>query len=63
MSACACMGPTPTTCPCALQARGEKVPIKEAFISPDVFALLPEEDQQTINALKLKALDLYFRKL
>jgi len=41
------------------QARGEKIPVTEVFISPELFALLPEEDQNTINDLKVKALGLY----
>lgn len=61
MSACACMGP-PGDCPCLRQARGQKVPVTETHISPDLFALLPEEDKETINALKMKALALYLTK-
>jgi hypothetical protein len=52
------MGPA-GDCPCIRQSRGQKVPITETFISPDLFALLPEEDQRTINDLKHKALALY----
>lgn len=61
MSACACIGPA-GDCPCLRQARGEKVEIKETYISPELFALLSDEDKQTINALKMKALDLYLFK-
>jgi hypothetical protein len=57
MSVCACMGP-PGNCPCIRQARGEKIPVTEIFISPDLFDLLPENDKQTINELKMKALGL-----
>jgi hypothetical protein len=57
MSVCACMGP-PGNCPCIRQARGEKIPVTEIFISPDLFDLLPENDKQTINELKMKALAL-----
>jgi len=52
------MGP-PGNCPCIRQSRGEKIPVTEVFISPDLFDLLPEEDKQTINDLKVKALGLY----
>jgi hypothetical protein len=34
------------------------VPITETYISPDLFSLLPDEDKETINRLKLKALSL-----
>lgn len=45
------------------RARGETVPIVESYVSPDVFDLLPLEDKETINALKLKALMLYLNYL
>lgn len=61
MSACACIGPV-GNCPCVRQARGEKLPITETYISPDLFALLSDEDKQTINDLKHKALGLYLAK-
>lgn len=57
MSACACMGP-PGNCPCIRQARGEKLPITEIYIAPDLFELLPDSDKETINNLKMKALGL-----
>ena len=57
------MGP-PGNCPCIQKARGEVlIPLKETYISPDLFALLPEEDQKTINNLKHKALGLYLASL
>lgn len=62
MSACACMGPTPTTCPCARMARGESVPITETYIAPELFALLSDEDKETINRLKHKAFGLYLSR-
>lgn len=58
ITACACMGP-PGNCPCIRQARGEKLEITETYIAPDLFALLPDEDKQTINELKQKALGLF----
>jgi len=58
MSACACMGPA-GDCPCIRQSKGLPVPITETFISPQLFALLSDEDKRTINELKLKALGLY----
>ena len=61
MTACACLGP-PGNCPCIRAGRGEKLPINEIFIAPSLFALLPEEDQNTINDLKLKALGLLLTK-
>jgi hypothetical protein len=56
------MGP-PGNCPCIRQSRGQTIPTTETFISPDLFELLPEEDKQTINELKMKALALYLGKL
>lgn len=57
MSACACMGPS-GNCPCIRQARGEKIEITEIFTAPSVFAWLSDEDKNTINSLKMKALAL-----
>lgn len=56
MQLCACIGPV-GDCPCIRRARGEKVAITETHISASLFALLPEDDQNTINALKHKALE------
>ncbi len=61
MSACACIGPL-GNCPCIRQARGEKNEITETYIAPSLFALLPDEDKETINRLKLKALSLMLSK-
>jgi hypothetical protein len=58
LSACACMGPL-GDCPCLRRQRGQKVEITETTISPELFALLPDEDKETINALKHKALGLW----
>jgi hypothetical protein len=55
------MGP-PGNCPCIRQARGEKLPITEINISDSLFALLSDEDKNTINELKMKALALYLQK-
>jgi hypothetical protein len=55
------MGPA-GDCPCNRKAKGLPVPITETYISPELFALLPEEDQRTINELKLKALGLSLSK-
>jgi len=41
------------------QARGEKIAIAETQISADLFDLLPDEDKNTINDLKMKALSLW----
>jgi hypothetical protein len=51
------MGP-PGNCHCIRQARGEKIPVTEIYIAPSLFDLLPENDKQTINELKMKALGL-----
>src|ERR1035437_6725971 len=61
MSACACMGP-PGNCPCQKAARGEKIAITESHISADLFELLSDEDKNTINDLKAKALGIYLTK-
>lgn len=58
MSACACMGPA-GDCYCIRKARGQKIDIKETYISPELFALLSDEDKNTINELKHKALSLF----
>ena len=57
MSACACIGPI-GDCPCIRKEKGLYVPITEVYISPKLFELLPDEDKQTINELKHKALGL-----
>lgn len=61
MSVCACMGP-PGNCPCQKAARGEKIAIAESHISADLFELLSDEDKNTINDLKAKALGIYLTK-
>jgi len=61
MITCACTGPA-GDCPCIRQARGEKIEITEAFIAPELFALLPDEDKLTINKLKQKAFGLWFAR-
>jgi hypothetical protein len=38
------------------------VELVETFIAPDVFALLPDEDKQTINELKMKAVGLWLTR-
>jgi hypothetical protein len=48
------MGPA-GNCPCLRKQRGEYVPIVEAFIPPEVWAFLTEEEQNHINELKLRA--------
>jgi len=58
---CACIGPA-GDCPCLRRDRGEHVSITEITISSELFALLPEEDQNTINTLKMKALALRLGK-
>jgi hypothetical protein len=58
MNLCACIGPA-GDCPCIRQAKGLPVPITETYISAELFALLPDEDKQTINDLKSKALGLW----
>lgn len=57
-SPCACIGPV-GDCPCIRLARGQKVGITETTISSELFALLPDEDKNTINNLKMKALGLF----
>jgi len=58
MSACACIGPI-GNCPCIRMQRGEKIEITEIQIGAALFALLSDEEKDTINKLKLKALALY----
>lgn len=60
INACACMGPV-GDCPCIRKSRGEKVEITETQISSELFSLLSDEDKETINNLKHKALGLWIR--
>jgi hypothetical protein len=60
-SICACLGPA-GDCPCIRRAKGLPVPITETYISTDIFACLPEEDQRKINELKHKAFGLWMNK-
>ena len=64
MNLCACMGKIANDpyCPCEMKKRGMKVTITEAYCSPECFALLPNEDKETINRLKLKAAFLYMEQ-
>jgi hypothetical protein len=55
---CACIGPV-GDCPCIRRQRGLPVPITETTISPALFELLPDEDKNMINDLKVKALGLF----
>ena len=55
------MGP-PGNCPCIRAARGEKIPTTEINISDALFQLLTEEEQKTINTLKMTALSRYLQK-
>ena len=55
------MGP-PGDCPCIRRERGQKIEITETTISADLFALLPDEDKNIINALKFKAFGLWWAK-
>jgi hypothetical protein len=52
------MGPA-GDCPCLRRQRGQKVEITETFISPSLFALLTDEDKNTVNEIKRKALGLW----
>lgn len=58
MSVCACIGPI-GNCPCIRKSRGEKIEITETYIAQSVFNCLSDEDKNTINNLKMKALNLY----
>lgn len=58
MTACACIGPV-GDCPCIRRAKGLPVPITETYVSPDLFALLPDGDKEAINRLKQKAFGLF----
>lgn len=58
---CACIGP-PGDCPCIRKSRGLKVPISETYISEELFNLLSDEDKNTINSLKHKALGLWMTR-
>jgi hypothetical protein len=42
--------------------RGQKVEITETFVAPALFALLSDDEKQTINNLKMKALDLWITR-
>jgi len=57
MNACACMGKIGNDpyCPCEMNRKGLKVSITESWISPELFDLLSDEDKNTINDLKFKA--------
>ena len=48
------MGPV-GDCPCIRRAKGLPVPIVETYVSPDVWASMTEEEQTTINEIKLRA--------
>jgi len=61
MMPCACIGPV-GDCPCVRLTRGEKVGITEVHISPILFSLLSDEDKNTINSLKGKALSLWMNR-
>ena len=54
MSACACMGPA-GDCPCIRRSKGLPVPITEAYVSPDAWNYLTDEEKTTINELKMTA--------
>lgn len=58
---CACIGPE-GDCPCLRKMRGQKVDITETYVAADIFDLLPDEDKNTINSLKHKAVSLYFSR-
>lgn len=61
MTACACIGPV-GDCPCIRKEKGLPIEIKETYIAPDLFALLPDEDKRIINDLKQKAVGLWMSK-
>jgi len=61
MTPCACLGPV-GDCPCIRKERGQKIEITETYISPDLFALLSDEEKNTINRLKGKALSLWMNR-
>ena len=48
------MGP-PGDCPCIRRSKGLPVPISETYVAPEVWNFLTEEEQKTINDLKLRA--------
>ena len=54
MNACACIGPA-GDCPCVRQMRGERIEIKETYVSPEAWDYLTDEEKTTINELKLDA--------
>ena len=47
------MGP-PGDCPCIRRSKGLPVPIAETYVAPEVWDFLTEEEQKTINELKLR---------
>lgn len=61
MNLCACMGRIGSDpyCPCEMKRQGLKTTITETFISPELFQCLSDEDKNTINDLKEKALGIY----
>ncbi len=64
MNLCACMGAsgTDTYCPCEMKRKGLKVSIQEAYISPDVWNSMEDEDKRKINEIKTKAAFSYMFK-
>lgn len=61
ISACACIGPA-GDCPCIRKAKGLPIKITETKISDELFQLLSDEDKNTINSLKHKALALWMNR-
>ena len=59
---CACTGASEDDpyCLCEMEKRGLKQTISETWISREVWNLLSDEDKNTINSLKTKALSIYF---
>lgn len=55
MNVCACVGPA-GDCPCVRREKGLAVDIPETKISDDLWNLLTDEEKQTVNEIKMRAL-------
>lgn len=60
-NACACMGPV-GDCPCIRRQKSLPVDIPETHISETLWNLLTDEEKNTVNEIKRRALGRYFAK-
>lgn len=59
--ACACIGPA-GDCPCVRRQKGLSVGIPETHISESLWKLLTDDEKNTVNEIKRRALGRYFSK-